>query len=82
MICGSTVASWFKSSCWLMPVRCDSSLSTFWPKAPPSCAGLNGLILPRADPGIDLRRGAAGGELADEIGKTTHDAARRRIGRE
>ena len=82
MSCGSTAASWFKSSCWLMPVRCDNSFSVVLAQGAAELSGLNGLILPRADPGIDLRRGAAGGELADEVGKTTHDAARGRIGRQ
>ena len=30
-------------------------------------SGLDRLILPRADPRVDLRRGAAGGKFADQV---------------
>src|ERR1700722_5748637 len=46
MICGNTVESWLSNSCWLMPVRCESSASTFWPSAEPSCPGGTGSFGP------------------------------------
>src|SRR6202041_2431960 len=46
MICGKTVESWLSNSCWLMPVRCASSASTFWPSAEPSCPGGTGSFGP------------------------------------
>src|SRR3984957_10660990 len=46
MICGKTVESWLSNSCWLIPVRCASSASTFWPSAEPSCPGGTGSFGP------------------------------------
>ena len=68
MSCGSTVASWASSSCSLIPVGA-SSLIVFWPAR--RRAGRAGSVdSPGPTQELTCGAGAAGGELADEVGET------------